>query len=204
MRTKDLKVDMKVWYNLHPSKFALGLGEQVTVQALGRYTVAQEPCGPLIVPTTAPGPTGAVIKFAVDDNRNLMLWSKTGKRQFKLLREPGRYLMHEDEHKVLRQAAADRQLEVDAHVARGNALRDLIESIATKNLADAGLPVELLDVEAERRGKWTNGKGYTPDVRVSVNPAKIVPLVNSLELKAALKDWAAWIKKPVPGQDCKL
>lgn len=207
MKLKDLKVKQKVWFSTSREELRKGGGEQVTVHAIGRYIRTWEPCGSLITPTTAPGSTMTVIKFAEANKHDRML-ARFGKEssslQFRLV-EGGRYLMHEDEHKIHRAAAADRQLEVDAWQQRGTALRERAEELIRKGAIELGFSAELVKVNFWQRQAWDSKRRkyvYEPDVSITVDDDAVLKLVTTPELRQVMRDHAAWKDTPKPGSVC--
>lgn len=207
MRMQDITIGQKVWYSTSRDELRKGEGEQVTVVAQGRYTRTWEPCGMLITETKAPGSTMTVIKFAAEDKRSsgrARFGRESSPVQFWLV-EGGRYLMHDTEHKVHRDAAADRKLELEAHQARGKYLEEHAKGLVHKALVAAGFPGELITVGLTQQQRWNSKrKKYEWQARfyLDINDEPALALAKSPELTQAVKEHAEWKAQPVPGKDC--
>lgn len=206
MRVKDLEVGQVAWFSTSQDELRKGGGRKVTVKAIGRYTQVREPCGLVIVPTTAPGPTRVILEFEAEDRRTLARFGNESSPAKYRNNEGGRYLMHEAEHKIARAAAADRKLEAEAHRMRGAELQREAEAQIRKELAALGIPTEHLEVSLSHRyyrgDKYVRGGFYAPRLQVADSLEKQVAKVP--EVAAKLTEYAKWKASPTPGEDCVI
>lgn len=214
MKVKDLKPGTVVWLGSRDF-LRNGQGVRCTVYRIGRFTVVHEPCGPVIVANPAEtGATKYVLK--IDEPTKHVVTSRSRahgahyrpvcylnssrSRQQYLIVADGRGLLPDAEHKVMRDARADREFELEAHNARGDALKEAAVAIARKALVEAGFPLELVTLGVSeywsKRGRWENS------ITMSVDDAALARIVDSAALKKAIDEWAEWKKLPRPGVDC--